>query len=79
MNNSFKWGLLLFLAVFLFLFWGQGQNGRYVALEPGGYSEILDTRTGRVYMARPCPWSGDSGPGCLNANEPPNGKKGGAQ
>ena len=79
MDRTFKFGLLVFLALFLTLFWEQGQNGRFVAVE-GDWKEVLDSRTGRLYLSRPCPWPGGSGPGCLNTNDPPSGeKKGGAR
>lgn len=66
MDRILRFGLLVWFAVFLALYWRQSQNGRYIPIEINGRIEVLDTRVGQIYFATPCDYPG-YGPGCLDS------------
>ena len=50
MDNLFKALLIIILVAFLYLYYENSDNGRYINYRPESPLNILDTKTGKLYI-----------------------------
>jgi len=53
MDNLFKALLIIILVAFLYLYYENSNNGRYINYNPENPLYILDTKTGKLYVYHP--------------------------
>jgi len=50
MDNLFKALLIIILLAFLYLYYENSNNGRYINYRPASGLSVLDTKTGKLYV-----------------------------